>query len=147
MDYCGGNAFFTRYRTMDDMHKPELDQIGFQELITDEMAAWSTKIDATTGEPTYSSIGLQPAYMELQTAVSETFGNFASIKSEGFMTLQRLYTPTEDFAIGDATTYIDPAKFNACFATQDLASQHFWPQLGFEVRSNRLMAAGQMPRL
>ena len=29
--------------TMDDFHRPNLDEIGFQELITEQMAWWSTR--------------------------------------------------------------------------------------------------------
>lgn len=45
IDYSQGNKWWTRLQTMNDLHKPELDAIGFQELITDEMAAWDTRID------------------------------------------------------------------------------------------------------
>ena len=30
---------------MDDFHKPTLDAIGFQELITEEAAAWNTELE------------------------------------------------------------------------------------------------------
>ena len=33
---------------MDDLHKPALDQIGFQELITEQMAWWNTHWDMTS---------------------------------------------------------------------------------------------------
>ena len=39
IDYSQGNKWYTRLETMNDLHKPALDGIGFQELITDEMAA------------------------------------------------------------------------------------------------------------
>ena len=31
-------------KTIDDLHKPALDGIGFQELITEQMAWWDTNI-------------------------------------------------------------------------------------------------------
>lgn len=42
IDYSQGNEWYTRLYTWDDYHKPEFDGISFQELITDEMAAWDT---------------------------------------------------------------------------------------------------------
>ena len=37
-----GYEWDTLLETMDDFHKPYLDQIGFEELITDRMAWWDT---------------------------------------------------------------------------------------------------------
>ena len=34
IDYSQGNKWWTRLESMDDFHKPTLDAIGFQELIT-----------------------------------------------------------------------------------------------------------------
>ena len=42
LDYSQGNKWDTHLETMDDFHKPALDEIGFQELITEQMAWWST---------------------------------------------------------------------------------------------------------
>ena len=42
LDYSQGNKWDTGLVTLDDLHKPGLDQIGFQELITEQMAWWST---------------------------------------------------------------------------------------------------------
>ena len=42
IDYSQGNKWDTSLKTMDDLHKPALDEIGFQELITEQMAWWST---------------------------------------------------------------------------------------------------------
>ena len=38
IDYSQGNKWDTHIASMDDLHKPALDQIGFQELITEQMA-------------------------------------------------------------------------------------------------------------
>ena len=35
---------------MGDLHKPALDQIGFQELITEQMAWWNTHWDMTSSK-------------------------------------------------------------------------------------------------
>ena len=42
IDYSQGNKWDTGLRTVDDLHKPQLDEIGFQELITEQMAWWTT---------------------------------------------------------------------------------------------------------
>ena len=44
LDYSDGNDFDTYLDSMDDFHKPTLDAIGFQELITEEAAAWNTEL-------------------------------------------------------------------------------------------------------
>ena len=46
LDYSQGNKWDVNIRTMDDFHKPALDQIGFQDLITDQMAYWETQNSA-----------------------------------------------------------------------------------------------------
>ena len=47
---------------MDDFHKPELDGIGFQDLITDQMAWWDTVADVQ-GTLEYRSAGKLPAWI------------------------------------------------------------------------------------
>ena len=54
---------------MDDLHKPNLDEVGFQDLITDTMAFWDTIIDAE-GEETHRSAGKQPAWINYMTSLS-----------------------------------------------------------------------------
>ena len=48
IDYSQGNNWDIHLETMDDLHKPALDQIGFQELITEQMAWWNTHWDMTS---------------------------------------------------------------------------------------------------
>ena len=38
LDYAQGNKWYMNLKTIDDLHKPALDGIGFQELITEQMA-------------------------------------------------------------------------------------------------------------
>lgn len=73
IDYSQGNKWWTRLQNMDDFHKPTLDAIGFQELIAEEAAAWSTE---TTENYThkYQSLGKQPSWIEYTTDVNETYG-------------------------------------------------------------------------
>ena len=45
IDYSQGNEWDVNLETMDDLHKPALDEIGFQELVTEQMAWWDTTQD------------------------------------------------------------------------------------------------------
>ena len=61
LDYSQGNKWDVNIRTMDDFHKPALDQIGFQDLITDQMAYWETQNSANGTVQTFQSAGKQPS--------------------------------------------------------------------------------------
>lgn len=146
IDYSQGNKWWTRLQNMDDFHKPTLDAIGFQELITEEAAAWSTE---TTGnyEHIYSSLGKQPSWIEYTTDVNETYGEFAAGMPLAFMCLNRVYEENTDHTIGNASTYIDPTIYNNIFAESRLSSQNFWVQVAFDVTARRVMSAKQIPNL
>lgn len=146
IDYSQGNKWWTRLQNMDDFHKPTLDAIGFQELITEEAAAWSTE---TTGnyEHTYSSLGKQPSWIEYTTDVNETYGEFAAGMPLAFMCLNRVYEENSDHSLSNASTYIDPTIYNNIFAESRLSSQNFWVQVAFDVTARRVMSAKQIPNL
>lgn len=38
IDYSQGNDFYVNHKTLDDIHKPSLDEIGFQDLVTDKLS-------------------------------------------------------------------------------------------------------------
>ena len=40
VDYCQGNDFDINLETLDDLHKPALDGIGYQDLLTNQIAGW-----------------------------------------------------------------------------------------------------------
>ena len=42
IDYSQGNKWDMNLKTMDDLHKPALDEIGYQDLVTDQMAWFDT---------------------------------------------------------------------------------------------------------
>lgn len=146
IDYSQGNAWMNRLETMDDLHKPAMDGIGFQELITDEMVAWDTEVSGEN-EIKYNSVGKQPAYIEYQTDVNEVFGTFAEKGSESFMVLTRNYEHDTDGKFVDATTYIDPSKHNYAFAVTRLDAQNFWTQIKLDIKCRRVMSAKQIPTL
>lgn len=146
IDYSQGNKWWTRLQSMDDFHKPTLDAIGFQELITEEMAAWNTEVSEQE-EVTYASLGKQPSWIEYTTDVNETYGEFAAGMPLAFMCLNRVYEELEDGTIDNASTYIDPTIYNNIFAESRLSSQNFWVQVAFDVTARRVMSAKQIPNL
>nr|DAU56500.1 MAG TPA: Major capsid protein [Microviridae sp.] len=146
VDYSQGNKWWTRLQNMDDFHKPTLDAIGFQELIAEEAAAWST--EGTGGDEfIYQSLGKQPSWIEYTTDVNETYGEFAAGMPLAFMCLNRVYEENSDHTIGNASTYIDPTIYNNIFAESRLSSQNFWVQVAFDVTARRVMSAKQIPNL
>lgn len=146
IDYSQGNKWWTRLENMDDFHKPTLDAIGFQELIAEEAAAWSTEL-AENYKPIYQSLGKQPSWIEYTTDVNETYGEFAAGMPLAFMCLNRVYEENTNRTISNPSTYIDPTIYNNIFAESRLSSQNFWVQVAFDVTARRVMSAKQIPNL
>lgn len=146
VDYSQGNKWWTRLQNMDDFHKPTLDAIGFQELIAEEAAAWSTETTENYTH-TYQSLGKQPSWIEYTTDVNETYGEFAAGMPLAFMCLNRIYEQGINRTITNASTYIDPTIYNSIFAESRLSSQNFWVQVAFDVTARRVMSAKQIPNL
>lgn len=147
VDYSQGNKWDVNLKTMDDFHKPALDEIGFQDLITDQMAWWDTQV-GNDGSVVFHSAGKQPAWINYMTNVNQTRGNFAIAENEMFMTLNRRYE--QDKATGrikDLTTYIDPTKCNHIFAQTSRDAQNFWSQISVGIHARRKMSAKVMPNL
>lgn len=148
IDYSQGNKWWTSLDTLDDLHKPALDGIGFQELITEQMMWADTQVDSVTGEVTTFSAGKQPAWLNYMTDYNETYGNFAHPHREMFMTLNRRYEMDESLQhIKDLTTYIDPSKYNYIFANTDLKAQNFWVQIAVDCTTRRKISAKIIPNL
>lgn len=144
VDYSQGNKWDVNLTSMDNLHVPSLDEIGFQDLITDQMASWDTGGDNTG----YHSAGKQPAWINYMTNVNVVRGNFADIDNEMFMTLNRRYEMDKTYGIiKDLTTYIDPSKFNFIFAQTELDAQNFWAQVKLDITARRKMSAKVMPNL
>lgn len=153
VDYSQGNSWIlTELDNMDDLHKPQLDGIGFQDLLQERMAYWGT-VKRTEGWEKLAA-GKVPAWINYMTAVNETHGDFAEEDKCMFMTLNRRYefklgdvSTRNDFGIADLTTYIDPAKYNYIFADANLQAQNFWIQIGIGVNARRVMSAKVIPFL
>ncbi len=150
VDYSQGNKWDVNLKTMNDLHKPALDSIGYQDLITDQMAWFDTGVTADyLDEPNFGSAGKQPAWINYMTNVNQVRGSFADRNDSMFMTLNRRYeidiTPAG--GIGDLTTYIDPSKFNHIFADTRLDAQNFWVQISNKITARRKMSAKVIPNL
>lgn len=153
VDYSQGNEWDTGLRTMADLHVPALDEIGFQDLVQERMAWWTT--DLVVGGSGMTVVqkmaGKQPAWIEYMTSVNKTFGDFAVQTNSMFMTLNRRYEASKGSGgiglISDLTTYIDPTKFNYSFAQTNLNAMNFWCQIGVGIEARRKMSAKVMPNL
>lgn len=141
VDYCQGNDFDMYFRTLDDLHKPALDGIGYQDLLTCKAAGWVADNVA---------YGKTVAWVDYMTNFNKTYGTFAENGNEAFMVLNRIFEPKNgDFTSTeiDNTSYIDPSKYNYIFAETSTESQNFWVQIGFGIESRRVMSAKQIPNL
>lgn len=141
VDYCQGNDFDMYFKTLDDLHKPALDGIGYQDLLTCKAAGWVANNVA---------YGKTVAWVDYMTNFNKTYGTFAENGNEAFMVLNRIFEPKNgDFTSTeiDNTSYIDPSKYNYIFADTTAESQNFWVQIGFGIEARRVMSAKQIPNL
>lgn len=141
VDYCQGNDFDVYLKTLDEIHKPALDGIGYQDLLTYKAAGWAADNTA---------YGKTVAWVDYMTNFNKTYGTFAENGNEAFMVLNRIFEPKDgDFSSTeiDNTSYIDPSKYNYIFAETSAESQNFWVQIGFGIESRRVMSAKQIPNL
>ena len=60
IDYSQGNRFDVDLDSLDDLHKPALDAIGFQDLTTDKLAWWDARLTGPN-QITRVTVGKQPA--------------------------------------------------------------------------------------
>ena len=146
VDYSQGNKWWTRLQTMNDFHKPNLDGIAFQELITDEMAAFDTEVNAD-GTIVWKSAGKQVSWQEYMTNIDQSFGSFSAFRELAHMAMNRSYEHDNTGAISDLTTYIDPTKYNVAFADAKLSAKNIWVQCAIDCIVRRKMSAKQIPNL
>ena len=148
LDYTQGNKWFVEeLKTMDDLHKPALDGIGFQDLITRQMHWADGTLNEDENFATTFSAGKQPAWLNYMTSYNEAYGNFAIKNNQMQMILSRDYQLDKNGRIKDLTTYIDPRKYNYAFADNSLEAQNFWVQIGTKMIARRKISAKQIPNL
>lgn len=136
VDYFQGNEWDNYLMSLDDLHKPQLDGIGFQDRLFRNVNANTPY--AMAGK----SIGKQPAWIEYMTNVNKTYGNFALIENEGWMCLNRIFGDINTY-----TTYIFPHLYNNIFADTDITAQNFWIQIAFNTKPRRVMSAKVIPNI
>lgn len=136
VDYFQGNEWDNYLSTLDDIHKPQLDGIGFQDRLFRSINANTPY--AMSGK----SIGKQPAWIEYMTNVNKTYGNFALVENEGWMCLNRIFGDISTY-----TTYVFPHLYNNIFADTDITAQNFWIQIAFNTKPRRVMSAKVIPNI
>lgn len=136
VDYFQGNEWDNYLLTLDDLHKPQLDGIGFQDRLYRHVNANTVYAMAV------KSIGKQPAWIEYMTNVNKTYGNFALIENEGWMCLNRIFGDISTY-----TTYVFPHLYNNIFADTDITAQNFWIQIAFDCKPRRVMSAKIIPNI
>lgn len=147
--YNQGVDWTMNLKTLDDLHKPALDKIGYQNLLTDEMNAMDTIVKADMTLITKSA-GKQPAWQNYRTNVDRALGNMADV--EDYKVFGREYEMTLDpvtlqYKIKDLTTYIDPSKFNDVFAIKSLDAMNFDVQVGMDATLTLVMSEEVIPSL
>jgi hypothetical protein len=135
VDYSQGNDWDNELDTLDDLHKPQLDGIGYQDLMQKWMHAGANR---------NAAVGKTVAWINYMTNFNKTYGNFAAGQNEAYMVLNRTYE-VADGKIINATTYINPKEFTGTFATNTLYNQDFWVQIGVGLEARRVMSAKQIP--
>ena len=143
VDYSQGNDFDLNLFTMDDLHKPALDGIGYQDLMNEQRAWWTAEQIGKDIKDT--TPGKSVAWIDYMTNFNKTFGNFASGESEDFMVLNRNYEKDDNNSISNGSTYINPQEHIDIFADTALDSQNFWVQTACEITRRGNYSAKQIP--
>ena len=136
VDYFQGNEWDLYLDNLDDLHKPQLDGIGFQDRLYKHLNA------SCKNEDLEKTIGKQPAWIQYMTNVNKTKGNFALVENEGWMCLNRIFGDIDTY-----TTYIQPHLYNNIFAETELTAQNFWVQIAFNYQPRRVMSAKVIPNI
>lgn len=149
IDYSQGNDFDLNLQTIDDLHKPALDGIGYQDLIQEQMVG-ETSIYTNSGgikDLRHLSANKTVAWIDYMTNYNRTFGDFAAGEALDFMVLNRRYEVGTNSTIEDLTTYIDPQKYIEIFADTSIDSQNFWVQTVVQATRRGNYSAKQIPFL
>ena len=147
VDYSQGNDFDLNLQTIDDLHKPALDGIGYQDLIQEQMVGeTSTYNGGDIATMVHKAANKTIAWIDYMTNFNRTFGDFAAGEALDFMVLNRRYE-VENNNITDLTTYIDPQKYIEIFADTSIDSQNFWVQTVIQATRRGNYSAKQIPFL
>ena len=150
VDYSQGNDFDLNLRTLDDIHKPALDGVGYQDIIQEQMVGTTAEYVGGGGLSAIKqkSFNKTVAWIDYMTNYNRTYGEFAVGGTLDFMVLNRRYETSQDGStINDLTTYIDPTKYIEIFADTDITSQNFWVQTAMNITRRGNYSAKQIPYL
>lgn len=149
IDYSQGNDFDLNLQTIDDLHKPALDGIGYQDLIQEQMVGETSVYDgaSTLNSLKHLAANKTVAWIDYMTNYNRTFGDFAAGEALDFMVLNRRYEVSDKNTIEDLTTYIDPQKYIEIFADTSIDSQNFWVQTVIQATRRGNYSAKQIPFL
>lgn len=149
VDYSQGNDFDLNLQTIDNLHKPALDGIGFQDLIQEQMVGETSEYEGgpNINNIKYLAANKTVAWIDYMTNYNRTFGDFAAGEALDFMVLNRRYEVGKNNTIEDLTTYIDPQKYIEIFADTSIDSQNFWVQTVIQATRRGNYSAKQIPFL
>ena len=78
IDYSQGNEWdITNLKTMDDLHKPALDGIGYEDSLI-QHRTWFGSQGMTDGQQIDLAVGKTVAWINYMTNYNKTFVNFAA---------------------------------------------------------------------
>lgn len=149
VDYSQGNDFDLNLQTIDDLHKPALDGIGYQDLIQEQMVGETSVYNEgpTIDKIKHLAANKTVAWIDYMTNYNRTYGDFAAGEALDFMVLNRRYEVSNKNTIEDLTTYIDPQKYIEIFADTSIDSQNFWVQTVVQATRRGNYSAKQIPFL
>lgn len=149
IDYSQGNDFDLNLQTIDDLHKPALDGIGYQDLIQEQMVGKTSVYNGgeTINKIKHLAANKTVAWIDYMTNYNRTYGDFAAGEALDFMVLNRRYEVSNNNTIEDLTTYIDPQKYIEIFADTSIDSQNFWVQTVVQATRRGNYSAKQIPFL
>lgn len=149
IDYSQGNDFDLNLQTIDDLHKPALDGIGYQDLIQEQMVGITSEYNESPyiSNMKHLAANKTVAWIDYMTNYNRTYGDFAAGEALDFMVLNRRYEVSDKNTIEDLTTYIDPQKYIEIFADTSIDSQNFWVQTVVQATRRGNYSAKQIPFL
>lgn len=149
IDYSQGNDFDLNLQTIDDLHKPALDGIGYQDLIQEQMVGETSTYTNSGNINSLKHLAANKtvAWIDYMTNYNRTYGDFATGEALDFMVLNRRYEVGSNSTIKDLTTYIDPQKYIEIFADTSIDSQNFWVQTVIQATRRGNYSAKQIPFL
>ena len=149
LDYSQVNDLDLNLQTNDDLHKPALDGIGYQDLIQEQKVGETSVYEGGGRIHNIKHLAANKtvAWIDYMTNYNRTFGDFAAGEALDFMVLNRRYEVSDKNTIEDLTTYIDPQKYIEIFADTSIDSQNFWVQTVIQATRRGNYSAKQIPFL